>query len=304
MKAQPVHSLGVARHPLLDHADITSIVVAENAHACRVTTAAHEEGASKNMSIDKTVRVAGVPFRATALEVAARETVDRCVEHRDAPAIRLMNAYCVALASDDPEYFALVTSSGINYPDGAPVAWVMRRGGTPEAKQVRGPSFFLKVIELGTARGMRHYFFGTTDETLSLLEERLKKDQPDVVVAGLGAAPFGPVSEILTDEVVEEIRATNPDIVWVGLGTPKQDFVAVELAKRLGVPCAGVGAAFDFAAGTQPEAHPLIRRFGLEWAYRLSTEPRRLWRRYLWGNTRFITLAARQLLPGGKVRAS
>ncbi|WP_157754749.1 WecB/TagA/CpsF family glycosyltransferase [Nigerium massiliense] len=234
----------------------------------------------------------------TDLDSAARWTIATAAgEHPDQAAlpIRLMNAYCVALASKDPSYLQLVEGPGINYPDGAPVAWTMRRT-AHDSKQVRGPSFFLRTLEEGLASNVRHYFFGTTNETLALMRSRLEKAYPGLVIAGTSEAPFGSVDQILQADVIESITGADPDIVWVGLGTPKQDFVARRLADEIGVPCVGVGAAFDFAAGTQPEAHPLVRKMGLEWLHRLSTEPRRLWRRYLWGNSRFLAVVAREIV--------
>ncbi|GAA1389915.1 WecB/TagA/CpsF family glycosyltransferase [Luteococcus peritonei] len=246
--------------------------------------------------------MAGVPFWATTLDQAAEDTVTSFTGRGPVDGgvpIRLMNSYCVALASTDPAYMRLVNDSGINYPDGRWVAWVMQRTSKEPSGQVRGPSYFVRTLELGVPHGTRHYFFGTTDETLRLMDERLTARFPGLVIAGTSAAPFAPVEEILTDEVVDQIRATNPDIVWVGLGTPKQDWVAQGLAERLGLPVAAVGAAFDFAAGSTPEAPQIFQRLGMEWLFRLVTEPRRLWKRYLWGNSRYLQQVVPQLLRRG-----
>ncbi len=210
--------------------------------------------------------------------------------------IRLMNAYCVALASDDPRYLGLVSESGVNFPDGAPVAALMRHVGHPEATQVRGPSFFMSTIDRGREVGLRHYFFGTTTKTLESMTQHLVNTFPGMSIAGMDEAVFGDVDDIVTEDVVDRMRQCQPDIIWVGLGTPKQDYVAAELARLLETPCAGVGAAFDFVAGTQPEAPDFMRRAGMEWLFRLVTEPRRLWKRYLWGNSRFLSIAAHDVV--------
>jgi N-acetylglucosaminyldiphosphoundecaprenol N-acetyl-beta-D-mannosaminyltransferase len=243
----------------------------------------------------ETARVGGVPFALTTLTDAAAKTAEQAVSNRSAPrpsAIRLSNAYCVALAAEDEAYRQLLTGDGVNFPDGAPVAWLLKRS-AERSEQVRGPSYFLETIKSGIDLGVRHYFFGATAETLEQLVFRLRDKHPAVRIAGTLAPPFGTVDDILSERNVEAISATNPDIVWVGLGTPKQDFVASRLAAILNVPCAGVGAAFDFTAGTIKEAPKALQGSGFEWLYRLMSEPRRLWRRYLVGNAKFLIAAAR-----------
>jgi N-acetylglucosaminyldiphosphoundecaprenol N-acetyl-beta-D-mannosaminyltransferase len=239
--------------------------------------------------------VAGVPFAVTTLAAAAEETVQRALSNRTLPrpaTIRLSNAYCVAVASQNPDYHELLTSHGVNLPDGAPVAWMLRRS-AEDAEQVRGPSYFVETIRAGLDRGLRHFFFGSSPETLDLLEEKLAKVFPGVQIAGTLAPPFGSTEQILSPYNIERIRSCSPDIVWVGLGSPKQDFVSSRLAEHLNAPCAGVGAAFDFVAGTVKEAPTMIQKSGFEWLYRLAREPRRLWRRYLFGNLQFIAATVR-----------
>lgn len=241
--------------------------------------------------------VAGIPFAVTDLETAARLTVDRVLDNRLAPrpsAIRLANAYCVALAQDDPAYREVLAGAGVNFPDGAPVAWFMRRRPeSPDAGRVRGPSYFLRTIEHGIESGVRHYFLGATEHTLTRMTANLTARFPGIQIAGTHAPPFAPAHELLSADLVNDVRRSEADIVWVGLGTPKQDFVALRLTDLAQVPCAGVGAAFDFVAGTVKEAPGWIQSSGMEWAYRLAAEPRRLWRRYLVGNVRFLGAALR-----------
>ncbi|PYE20198.1 N-acetylglucosaminyldiphosphoundecaprenol N-acetyl-beta-D-mannosaminyltransferase [Williamsia limnetica] len=207
--------------------------------------------------------------------------------------VRLSNAYCVALASADQDYRALLNAGGINFPDGTPVVWVMRaklrKGyGALRAGRVRGPTFFTEVLRATPAAGLSNYFLGTTSTTLEKLERALTVKIPELRIAGKHAPAFGPLNEDFYDRACEEILQSGADLVWVALGTPKQDFVATELARRTGVPCIGVGAAFDFVAGTVREAPVWVQSTGLEWLYRLCSEPRRLWRRYLFGNFRFL----------------
>lgn len=235
------------------------------------------------------IRVGKVPFDVSTIQGAV-DRIMLAAENREGIPVRLSNAYCVALASKDSEYERLLGGHGLNFPDGAPVAWVMKarnRSNIPVSR-VRGPSFFFESIARSHNTQIRHFFLGTTDETLSSLVRTLKSEYPELNVAGTYAPPFAPLSESFIQDCYERIKESRADIVWVGLGTPKQDFVAAQLAARLDVPCAGVGAAFDFAAGTVREAPAWIQRSGTEWLYRLMSEPKRLWKRYLFGNARFI----------------
>ncbi|NKS33698.1 WecB/TagA/CpsF family glycosyltransferase [Rhodococcus hoagii] len=233
-------------------------------------------------------RVARVPFLATGRREAAALVIDLAVRRVGIP-IRLSNAYCVALAAEDPRYEAILSSPGINLPDGTPVAWAMRRvAKAKSARTVRGPSLFSDVMDKGRSFGLNHYLFGTTEETLSLLADSLAKEFSGVAICGRHAPGFGDLDETFYAEAEKLIRGSNPDIVWVGMGTPKQDYVTAELASRLGVPCVGVGAAFDFVAGTVREAPKFLHGTGFEWLFRLVSEPRRLWKRYLFGNFKFL----------------
>lgn len=248
------------------------------------------------------VLVGGIPFVATTITSAAQEVVRSVMlGGRPEGSLRLANAYSVAQAATDRDYRALLTGPGWNLPDGVPVATIIRaktRHGDEPAGQVRGPSFMRAVVEEGSSVGVRHFLLGGTDQELAGLAAALRTENPQVVVAGTYAPPFGPPSEKMYREATALITAARPHIVWVSLGTPKQDFVARELTRRAGVLAVGIGAAFGFLAGTLPEAPVALRRLGLEWLFRLCCEPRRLWRRYLFGNVRFIAAVLRaELIP-------
>lgn len=245
------------------------------------------------------VLVGGVPIQTTTPDAAVADVIARGLASREGAAgvpIRLVNAYSITLGNSDRAYGEVLRGEGINFPDGKPVAVVADRLTSVAAEQVRGPELFERTLEAGVAQGVRHYLYGTTQETLDLLTRQLEARFPGVQIVGAEAPAFAPVDELASDEVAQRIREARPDLLWVGLGTPKQDFVAVQLARKVGVPALGVGAAFDFSAGTIPVAPEVLRRFGMEWAYRFATEPRRLWRRYLIGNVQFIRLAAADLL--------
>ncbi|MDO5720817.1 MAG: WecB/TagA/CpsF family glycosyltransferase [Actinomycetaceae bacterium] len=237
-----------------------------------------------------TQQVAGIPFA-----VAKRhEAVDWLLEAASARrgiAVRLSNAYCIDVASKDKAYKQVLLDGDMNFPDGTPVVWAMRGASRSQAslkpERVRGPSFFVDAIEMSQNTALSHFFLGTTDQTLELLETSLLSRFPQIRIAGMHSPPFGDLDNEFYASSEKHIRDANPDIVWIGLGTPKQDFASQQLARSIGVPCIGVGAAFDFVAGTVREAPAWCQKFGFEWLFRLLSEPRRLWKRYLFGNVGF-----------------
>jgi N-acetylglucosaminyldiphosphoundecaprenol N-acetyl-beta-D-mannosaminyltransferase len=240
--------------------------------------------------------LSGISVERTSLEDAVGAFVQAVASGAPPEPYRFVNSYSFALADTQPAYKLLLAQSGVNLPDGKPLVAVLNRldrGGRPFG-QVRGPSFFVKCLDEGRLCGVRHFFLGGSPELLESLKVAIDRRHPGTQVVGMISPPFRP----LTDEerVAQdlEIKASGAQVVWVGLGTPKQDLEAQRICDTLGVTTAGVGAAFDFVAGTKPEAPEWIRRLSLEWLFRLISEPRRLWRRYLFGNTRFLKLVLRE----------
>ena len=156
----------------------------------------------------------------------------------------------------------------------------------------------LGVLDQGRGAGLRHYFYGgPNEETSRRLRENMEAKFPGLRVVGAEVPPFRPLTSEERAETARRINAAAPDVVWVGIGTPKQDFWVSEMRPLLDAPVlVAVGAAFNFHAGMVPQAPLWMRRACLEWLYRLCAEPRRLWRRYLIGNPRFLLLVLRQLL--------
>ncbi|WP_427016745.1 WecB/TagA/CpsF family glycosyltransferase [Pseudarthrobacter sp. P1] len=203
--------------------------------------------------------------------------------------VHLANAYTIALADMDEGYRNALSDQALNFPDGKPLGWASRiKGHKTPLIQVRGPQLFLDVMELGLERNVRHFLLGSTPQVLSLLETNLKKMFPDIEIVGTISPPFRKLSENELEIQDREIRESGAHIVWVGLGTPKQDFEVLRLAGTVAAVSVAIGAAFDFSAGTLPQAPAWMRAVGLEWFFRLIKEPRRLWRRYLIGNLQFI----------------
>ena len=238
----------------------------------------------------------GIPVERTSLDEAVAAFVQNVAVRAPAQAHRLVNAYTFALADTDSAYQSLLVGPGVNLPDGKPLVAALNRldrSGQPFG-QVRGPSFFVKCLEEGRAQGVRHLFLGGTDELLASLKAAVDQRIPGTQVVGMISPPFRPLTDLERADQDSKIRASGAHVVWVGLGTPKQDFEAQRICDECGVTTAAVGAAFDFLAGTKPEAPDWMRRLSLEWAFRLMSEPRRLWRRYLIGNTRFLMLVLRE----------
>ncbi len=186
--------------------------------------------------------------------------------------------------------------AGLVTPDGMPLVWLGRLRRQP-IDRVYGPDLLLATCERTATKGVRHYFLGGAPGVPELLAEKLRQRFPALVVAGTCSPPFRPLSEEEDRELCARIDDAHADIVWVGFGAPKQERWMAAHRDRLAAPVLiGVGAAFDFHAGLKSQAPRFLQRSGLEWLYRLATEPRRLWKRYLINNPWFLWLTALQIL--------
>ncbi|STX04987.1 WecB/TagA/CpsF family glycosyltransferase [Kocuria rosea] len=236
-----------------------------------------------------TVKLCGIEIMATSAAEAATDII-KTAQERQPIAYHFVNAYTISLTAKNSALRQVLTQ-GVALPDGKPLT-LLARIKASTAQQVRGPSTFEAVFQQSQKVDIKHYLLGSSAETLSRLVARLKQKYPDVAIAGFYSPPYHALSPTETEHQDSMIRSSGADIVWVGLGTPKQDFEAQRIAHQLGVTTAAVGAAFDFSAGTKREAPPWMATVGLEWAFRLCTEPRRLWKRYMFGNAIFIKQAA------------
>lgn len=230
-------------------------------------------------------KLAGLPIAVATLNQATDMLCEWAAVRRPGD-VHLINAYSVALTDSNKTYRDNLSSAFCNFPDGKPLTWATALSGSP-LSQVRGPSIFEETMSRGREKGIKHFLLGSTPETLHALQTSLQSKYPGVNIVGSESPAFKKLSVEELQAQDERIRKTSPDIVWVGLGTPKQDYEAARLAKS-GFLAVAVGAAFDFSAGTKSIAPEWMTKVGLEWLFRLATEPRRLWRRYLFGNLRFI----------------
>jgi N-acetylglucosaminyldiphosphoundecaprenol N-acetyl-beta-D-mannosaminyltransferase len=201
-------------------------------------------------------------------------------------------------ARSDPEYRAVLNVGALNVPDGMPVAWAARMLGS-NTERLAGTDALHMTAGWGLERGVRHYLYGGTPETLDRLQRGLRERYPDILIVGAESPPFRPLTEDEVSASARRMQDAGAQALWIGLGAPKQDLMAFRFRTMHAAPvilC--VGAAFDFAAGTIGRAPRWMRTSGLEWVYRLSAEPRRLWRRYLLGNPRFVAGVVSDRLRG------
>jgi N-acetylglucosaminyldiphosphoundecaprenol N-acetyl-beta-D-mannosaminyltransferase len=201
-------------------------------------------------------------------------------------------------ARRDETYRDLLNKGALNVPDGMPVAWAARMFGA-ETERLAGTDGMHLAAMWGLERGLRHYLYGGTPETLERLQRQLEAAYPGILIVGAESPPFRQISAEERATSVRRMQEDGAQAVWVGLGAPKQDIVASELrAMRAAPVILCVGAAFDFVAGDLKRAPTWMRRSGLEWAHRLAMDPRRLWKRYLIGNPAFAMGVARDWLRG------
>lgn len=198
------------------------------------------------------------------------------------------NVHMFTLARRSKDLARVIEQAAFVISDGMPLVWTLRRKGIADAERVSGPGLMDDLCRRAAAASMPVYLFGGTQATLSLMTEALEKRYPDLRIAGAEAPPILPHRPELDDAVAERIGRSGASIVFVGLGCPKQEFWMASHAPPIGALSIGVGAAFDFLAGTVPRAPAWMQRSGLEWLFRVASEPRRLFKRYLVSNTSFV----------------
>ncbi|MBL9216107.1 MAG: WecB/TagA/CpsF family glycosyltransferase [Opitutaceae bacterium] len=238
--------------------------------------------------------VLGVGVSALTLD-QARDLVLAARGRRRRGYVCLGTSNGVGEARRDPSLRAIFNRSYLTTPDGMPLVWLGRRAGRTVTR-VYGPDLMLAVCDAGRAVGLTHYFYGGAPGVAGLLHQRLTARFPGLQVVGTFTPPYRPLSADEAAALRADVAARQPDVVWVGLGTPKQERFMAEFAPTLDAGLLlGVGAAFDFHTGRVPQAPRWMQRGGLEWLFRLGAEPRRLWRRYLVYNPLFVLRTCAQL---------
>lgn len=199
-----------------------------------------------------------------------------------------LSVHAIVMASRDPEYSDAQNGAYIVMPDGGPVAAVGRRRGFPDMRKTAGPSYMNAVIKASGKHGYRHFFYGSTEETLAKMQEVIKTQYPGAVVAGVYSPPFRELTPEEDEEVIRMINEADADFVWIGLGAPRQELWMARHHGKIKGLMVGVGAAFDYLAGNIRRAPKWMQDMSLEWLYRLMQEPTRLFGRYFSTNMTFI----------------
>ncbi|HEY0346409.1 MAG TPA: WecB/TagA/CpsF family glycosyltransferase [Solirubrobacteraceae bacterium] len=238
--------------------------------------------------------VLGIPL-ALAEYDGVMDWMDEIVRTEQRVSISAAAVHLVMVAREDPETHQALLNT-LTVPDGQPLVWALRALGHPHASRIYGPELMARYCERAAASGVRMFLYGGRNQgALVQLVLTLRQRYPGLNIAGGYSPPFRPQTYDERHAIAAEINASRADVVWVGIGQPKQEKWMAEMRDLLDAPIlAGVGAAFDFHAGLVPQAPTWMQETGLEWTFRLAHEPRRLWRRYARYNPRFIAGFARQ----------
>ncbi|GBC87429.1 UDP-N-acetyl-D-mannosaminuronic acid transferase [bacterium HR12] len=239
--------------------------------------------------------ILGMRVDATTYEEAA-DLIVSWAAAGESRAVCVGTVHMVMEAHDDPSFREVVNGADLVTSDGMPLVWGLRLLGVPGATRVYGPDLTPVVCREAAAAGVPVGFHGGSPATLARLLERVRRDHPGLEIAYAESPPFGELTPERLEREAEAVAASGARILFVGLGCPKQERWMAAQRGRIPAVMLGVGAAFDFLAGTKRQAPRLLQRAGLEWAFRLATEPRRLWRRYLANNPRFLALFGAQVL--------
>jgi N-acetylglucosaminyldiphosphoundecaprenol N-acetyl-beta-D-mannosaminyltransferase len=247
----------------------------------------------------------GIPLALTDYD-GVLDWLDAAARDRGRGYVCVAAVHTVMACAEDPELRAAVLGATFTVPDGQPLVWALNALGHPLEDRVYGPELMDRACARAARSGLRFYLYGGRNHgALAELARRLRLRHPGLKIVGGQCPPFRALTDAEEQAVADDINRSRADVVWVGIGVPKQEKWMARMRDRLDSPVlVGVGAAFDFHAGLVPQAPDALQRLGLEWAFRLVQEPRRLWRRYLRYNPRFVTGFVRQYLRhlGGRRR--
>jgi N-acetylglucosaminyldiphosphoundecaprenol N-acetyl-beta-D-mannosaminyltransferase len=244
-----------------------------------------------------TREILGIPIALTHYD-QAMDAMDSMIERREAGFVCAVPVHAVMVAQDDPEMYAALRQSTLSVPDGMPLVWAANLLGEHLPDRVYGPELMLRYNRRCAEKGHRVWLYGGRDQgSLVQLALSMRRRHPGIQIVGGYSPPFRSLSEEEEDSIVEQINRDRPDVLWVGIGVPKQEKWMARMRERLDVPVmCGVGAAFDFHAGRISQAPRWMQERGLEWTYRIAQEPRRLLPRYLYFNPKFLASFTRQLM--------
>jgi N-acetylglucosaminyldiphosphoundecaprenol N-acetyl-beta-D-mannosaminyltransferase len=240
------------------------------------------------------MKILGVSVHATSY-LAAVTQITSWAEMNESRYVCAANVHMVMEAYDSRSFMQVVNAADLVTPDGMPLVWAMRQLGIPDQERVYGPELMIKLIEASAQSPIPIGFYGSSPKVLENLVNGIKEEYHSIDITYSFSPPFRPLSDEEDIRIINEINSSGVRILFVGLGCPKQErWMAQHKGKISGV-MVGVGAAFDFYAGAKPQAPVWMQKRGLEWLYRLFQEPRRLWKRYLYHNPRFMALVLNQI---------
>jgi N-acetylglucosaminyldiphosphoundecaprenol N-acetyl-beta-D-mannosaminyltransferase len=234
----------------------------------------------------------------------ALSLIDEWVKRRERHYVCTVDVHALMESHSAPDVREIYRSAGIAAPDGMPLIWLLHRSGHREADRICGPDLMPALFRRSPEHGYRHYLYGSSEQTLVQLIRVLNDKYPGATIAGTYSPPFRSLTPAEDEQVNTTINAAEPDIVWVGLGAPKQDRWMAAHRSGLNAPVMiGVGGAFEMMAGTVRRAPRFVRKTGFEWTFRLMQEPRRLGSRYLESNSKFVMMLLKEKLRIGTDRA-
>lgn len=218
--------------------------------------------------------------------------------HRQSRVVALCNVHSVVTASQEPAFQTVLSQADLALPDGAPVAWALRREGFSEQQRINGPDLTWRYLQVAEQLGQSVFFYGSTQDTLDRLLVTIKASFPKLKIVGMESPPYRELSEDEDQAYVDQINQSGANVLFVGLGCPKQEAWMAAHRGRIKAVMLGVGAAFDYHAGTIQRAPVWMQKIGMEWFHRLLSEPRRLFKRYTVTNSIFIYRMMKNLLLG------
>lgn len=242
------------------------------------------------MSTIKTCRILGVNIAVTNMAQTV-QYIENNLEELRGKYICVSNVHTTIMAHDNPAYRNVQNSAAIALPDGKPLSVVSRKRGYTEAERVTGPDLMGELF--ARENGLKHFFYGDKEETLQILQQKLKEKYPDIQIAGMISPPFRSLSQEEEKAYIQQINDSGADIIWIGLGAPKQENWMYEHQVMLHGVMIGVGAGFSYHAGLIKRAPKWMQKMSLEWFYRLMQDPVRLFKRYFTTNLKFILLEAK-----------
>lgn len=249
----------------------------------------------KNMSfqhkVDKskipTCNIMGVNIAAINMDWLVKFT-DKNLQQLAGDYMCVSNVHTTVVSYENPEYCSIQNSGIMAIPDGGPLSSIGKKRGCERMERTPGPSYMEEIFKISVQKGYKHYFYGSTDDTLNKLKMNLEKKYPGINIAGMYSPPFRPLNIDENIEIIDRINILKPDFVWIGLGAPKQEYWMAENQGKVRGFMVGVGAGFDYFAGNIERAPKWMQNNNLEWLYRLIQDPRRLFFRYLKTNMKFI----------------